>query len=166
MIIGADSNGMPEANPFWDYSLAVYGREPVRDCCLALQESDGADVNLVLYAAWCGAQGVALDAGQLDQLEQLVAPWRDVVVIPLRTLRREAKAASTAVAEAISRAELAAERHEQDLLFTRGEQGNVAGAPCVGTNLELLRDWYGGSDPAWRRLAAGIEGLLASAGRG
>ena len=41
--------------PFWDFSLAVYGRPGVAPACLALQQRHGADVNLLLFCAWFGA---------------------------------------------------------------------------------------------------------------
>jgi uncharacterized protein (TIGR02444 family) len=39
----------PPDDPFWRFSLDLYGRPGVAPACLALQDEAGADVNLVLY---------------------------------------------------------------------------------------------------------------------
>ena len=43
--------------PFWDYSLALYGRPGVEACCLRLQDRLGVDVNLLLLCCWLAARG-------------------------------------------------------------------------------------------------------------
>ncbi len=55
-------------NPFWDFSLAVWGREAVEPACLALQERHGIDVNVLLFCGWAGRRGRALDAAVLGSL--------------------------------------------------------------------------------------------------
>lgn len=44
-------------NPFWNFSLDHYKQEGVQAACLHLQDSFGADVNLVLYCLWLARQG-------------------------------------------------------------------------------------------------------------
>lgn len=110
---------------FWDFSLAVYAREAVRETCLSLQESIGADVNLVLFCCWVGATGRgALDRDDLARLSRTVSAWQDDVVAPLRALRVRLKTPSAGIAaeaaerlrQAVKAAELEAERIEQDAL--------------------------------------------------
>ena len=80
-------SGFPPT-PFWDFSLAVYGRAGVAPACLAVQERHGADVNLLLFGAWFGAAGHGrLTAGDLGALDRLVANWHQRVVRHLRALR-------------------------------------------------------------------------------
>jgi len=43
----------PGRNPFWDFSLAVWGREAVKPACLALQARHGIDVNILLFCGCC-----------------------------------------------------------------------------------------------------------------
>lgn len=111
------------SNPFWDFSLAVYARPDVAPCCLALQDRHGVDVNILLWAAWCGLQGLALsaDAIMAARVEPGLAAWREEVVRPLRRMRRELLPPQGAVADQLAaqlgRAELEAERLEQDGLF-------------------------------------------------
>ena len=42
---------------FWRFSLELYARDGVPAACLALQDREGADVNLVLLALWLGESG-------------------------------------------------------------------------------------------------------------
>jgi uncharacterized protein (TIGR02444 family) len=43
-------------NPFWRFSLAVYKAPGVAAECLALQETLGNDVKVLLFCAFLGAQ--------------------------------------------------------------------------------------------------------------
>ncbi|MEE9209867.1 MAG: TIGR02444 family protein, partial [Kiloniellales bacterium] len=64
-------------NPFWDFSLAVWGREAVAPACLALQERHGLDVNLLLFCGWAGRRGRALAAADIERLIEAARPWRE-----------------------------------------------------------------------------------------
>jgi uncharacterized protein (TIGR02444 family) len=87
-------SGRPEwpAEPFWDYSLELYGRPQVEDACLDLQRRHGLDVNLLLLCCWLGARGVGLDRAALARAELAVRAWQVEVVRPLRAVRRRLKA--------------------------------------------------------------------------
>jgi uncharacterized protein (TIGR02444 family) len=39
--------GLPGVNPFWEFSLAFYAEPGVAPACLAMQDLEGVDVNLV-----------------------------------------------------------------------------------------------------------------------
>jgi len=78
-------------HPFWDFSLATYGRAGVADACIALQEAHGADVNILLFCAWAGRNGVRLDRAQIEAACGAVRGWHDEVVRPLRSVRRRLK---------------------------------------------------------------------------
>ncbi len=80
-------SGTPN-HPFWDFSLAVYGREGVAQACVALQDRRGLDVNLLLFCCWAGSRGRRLDPVDLKGLDAAVRPWREAVVRPLRGIRR------------------------------------------------------------------------------
>lgn len=145
------------ANPFWDFSLAVYGRPGVPACCLALQDRRGVDVNVLLFAAWAGLDcGIRLSAGELVRIDGSVAGWRDEVVRPLRALRRRAKAEDDAFHRRMKAAELEAERVQQDRLFAAGGLTPQAGGgpELAAANMALL---VPGGDPALDELV----GLLA-----
>lgn len=146
-------------NPFWDFSLAVYRRPGVPAACLDLQDRRGADVNVLLFAAWAGAAcGVRLTGAELARLDAAVAPWREEVVRPLRAVRRRAKGEDDGLYARLKAVELEAERIQQDRLHALSGLAAVApgGRDMVLANLRL----------ALPPLAAGDEaalGLLADA---
>lgn len=100
---------------FWNWAVKAYGGEGVAEACLSLQDDDGQNVPLLLWAAWHGApldQALALKAADVARI------WSGEVIVPLRILRRRLKTALTEGDEAqrlplrkkIKGLELAAER--------------------------------------------------------
>lgn len=148
-------------NPLWEYSLATYREAGVAKTCLALQDSFGVDVNLLLYAAWLAQRHQCLSADHLLALDECVREWRETVVKPLRALRRDLRdyPQAAGVRDALKALELRAEREQQDMIHTFYE--NVAEPACgvntLGNNLTEVallaspktRDW----EDAIRRLA-------------
>jgi uncharacterized protein (TIGR02444 family) len=134
---------------FWRYSLALYGRPGVAEACLALQDAQGIDVNLLLFCCWAGDRGKVLSAEDLVRLIESAGPWYEAVVKPLRSVRRWLKSQDRAPLEAAERLrqevkaqELEAERLEQAILAAEAdllEQATQAGGPgslaVAGANL-------------------------------
>src|SRR5690606_2708503 len=87
----------------------------------ALQDRHGLDVNLLLFCCWATSMGRALDRGTLGAAAQAVSTWRNLVVRPMRALRRRLKREVEgfpadeveALRGRLLEAELAAERLEQ-----------------------------------------------------
>lgn len=110
-------------NPFWDFSLAVYARDGTAPACLALQDTKGLDVNLLLFCCWAGATGRSLQRSELETLVETVKPWRTDVIEPLRHLRRKLgtggdfDGASDALLKQLKSAELESEAVQQRILF-------------------------------------------------
>ena len=77
-----------ETNRFWQFSLDFYRRDGVAEACLTLQDRLGLDVNILLYAAWLASQGRTASVADFEQVDLLVAPWREEVIRPLRRIRR------------------------------------------------------------------------------
>jgi uncharacterized protein (TIGR02444 family) len=81
---------IPQDQAFWRFSLAFYQRRGVADALIALQDRDGFDVNLVLFALWLGISGRgALGGNALATAEQVAGTLRGEIVEPLRNLRRK-----------------------------------------------------------------------------
>ena len=79
-------------NPCWDFALVVYRRDGVADACLALQESHGVDVNVLLFCCWLGESGRgALAADEMATALALVDEWHQEVVRKLRAVRNRIK---------------------------------------------------------------------------
>ncbi len=125
-------------NPFWDFSLAVWGREAVETACLDLQERHGLDVNLLLFCGWAGRRGRALDDADIARLIAAAGPWREATVRPLRKLRKWLKGQSVAPGAAAGRLrerikddELQAEAIQQDLFVEAIPVPEGTGGPAV-----------------------------------
>jgi uncharacterized protein (TIGR02444 family) len=75
---------------FWRFSLAFYERPGVAEALITLQNRDGVDVNLVLFALWLGISGRgALDGALLAAAAEAGGALRSEIVEPLRQLRRK-----------------------------------------------------------------------------
>ncbi len=75
-------------NPCWDFALVVYRRDGVAEACLALQESHGVDVNVLLFCCWLGESGRGpLAPEEMADALALVDRWHQDVVRRLRAVR-------------------------------------------------------------------------------
>ena len=117
-------NDLWPSSAFWDFSLEVYGLPGVADACLALQDRQGADVNLLLLACWLAGRTVASITALAARLCAAASEHQDPIVRPLRGARRALKARAAtadsflaqpleALRRAVAAAELEAERVEQ-----------------------------------------------------
>jgi uncharacterized protein (TIGR02444 family) len=112
-------------SPFWSFSLRLYARPGVADACLALQDGQGADVNLLLFVLWAGQNGRLLRLSEMQGLIALTAVWRREIVTPLRHVRRALRAppeaidsvAAAQLRHEIKKLELESERLQQAALF-------------------------------------------------
>jgi uncharacterized protein (TIGR02444 family) len=112
-------------SPFWRFSLQLYRQPGVAAACIELQEAAGADVNLLLFLLWHAARQRRLSAAEVELLEQKIAAWRNLTVIPLRAIRRALKSppglVEAGTAEAfrtrIKAVELEAERLQQEAMY-------------------------------------------------
>lgn len=143
-------------NPFWDFSLRVYGQPGVAAACLRLQDQHDVDVNLLLYFCWLASRRAEpLDAGEIEAIVRATADWRDGVVRPLRTVRRRMKegfdsvppTCSEPLRSDIKRVELESERLQQAVLFERaaGEPAVPVAADVAAANARTNVDGYFGA---------------------
>jgi uncharacterized protein (TIGR02444 family) len=107
----------------WDFSLQLYSKPGVESMCLELQDSYGADVNLLLWCQWLEQQHKRLTSERLQMAIMYIAPWKTQTVLPLRDLRRELKnrygtsnLAMEKLRQTIKQAEVQAEQQLQILL--------------------------------------------------
>jgi uncharacterized protein (TIGR02444 family) len=144
-------------SPFWRFSLRFYRQDGVADACITLQEEAGVDVNLLLFLLWHATRKRSLSASEIAELERRIAPWRNMTVIPLRTMRRALKSPPALVAGApaelfrtrIKAVELEAERLQQEAMH------ELAGLSAMGVASSSL-------EAAAR---ANIEAYAATCGR-
>jgi len=76
---------------FWDWAVKAYGGEGVAELCLDLQDADGQNVSLLLWALWCTSEGIVVDAALAKQAADMARVWSDAVILPLRQVRRRLK---------------------------------------------------------------------------
>ena len=146
---------------FWQFSLAFYARPGVADACLALQDDTGADVNVMFYVLFLAAQLRQIDRVDAAHIDASIKAWREIAVVPLRTLRRRLKtgiepiavADTEALRSAVKRIELDAERIEQEWLETNVPAttlGTPAKSPVAAaqTNLTAYGALLGDLSPA------------------
>jgi uncharacterized protein (TIGR02444 family) len=116
-----DARHETEEDALWRFSLEFYAIPGIARALITLQDRDGLDVNLILFALWLGLSGYGLlDRDALAAADRAVCAIRTEVVEPLRTLRRRLKGnPDTSVQnlrEGIKELELAAERVVQSRL--------------------------------------------------
>jgi len=118
---------LPLDGPLWRFAARVYGRPGVAQACLALQQRFDADVNLLLFAAWLGAErGTPLPDTLARRAQRRVDAWHEDIVRPLRAVRRRMKtgpapapcAATEALRDALKAVEIGSERIELAMLET------------------------------------------------
>jgi uncharacterized protein (TIGR02444 family) len=157
MSVAGEAAGLQSDNPFWRFSLAVYGKPGVADECLALQRALGTDVNVLLFCAWAGsARRALLSARDVAEIAEMTRPWHEAAVRPLRSVRDTVKAMPEfahgevkALRKEILAAELHAEQVEQALLF--------AGA---------VRPWPVDDRPRREIIRANVEAMVEQGRRG
>jgi uncharacterized protein (TIGR02444 family) len=123
-------------SPFWTFSLRLYAKAGVADACLALQDRQGVDVNLLFFILWAGRNGRRLSMADVRALVELTEDWRSAIVVPLRLVRRALRtppaaidaAAAAALRQDVKKAELEAERLQQAALFAYGPIGALGAA--------------------------------------
>ena len=160
-----------QGSPFWRFSLHFYRQPKVADTCIALQEEAGVDVNLLLFLLWQATRKRALTTAEVAEIERRVGAWRDMTVIPLRTLRRALKSSppplvAGATAELfrtkVKAVELEAERLQQEAMY------ELAGAMPWGQGASSLADAARGNIAAYEAMGGkafpkpAIETLLAA----
>jgi uncharacterized protein (TIGR02444 family) len=167
------SQSEASGSPFWRFSLRFYRVPGVAEACLTLQEGSGVDVNLLLFLLWHAVERRRLASADVERLEGKVAPWRDMTVVPLRTIRRALKLPPALVepgtAEAfrtrIKAVELEAERLQQEAMF--GSLGDGLLGETVPTVMEAAE----ANIAAYQGLCAtgfagpAVDTLLAAMGR-
>lgn len=143
-----------DTDAFWRYAVAVYGREGVSARCLYLQDAHGADVNILLFAAWlASAQGRSLTSDDCRTLIAATQAWRDKVVQTIRAVRRRVKPMAGAdpardvVYQSLKKTELDAERAQHGMLIEAGQDLGCADAEATAlANMRAYLD-AAGIDP-------------------
>ena len=133
----------------WDWALTAYAADGVADACLELQDSAGQNVPLLLWAAWCAAEGRTPDADALEAAGDTARAWQDTAIAPLRAVRRALKprapdlddADREAVRAQVKAVELAAERHLLTALEALAPAPSGPPQPSINAMVAAARVW-------------------------
>ena len=137
---------------FWAYALGVYGQPEAGEAFLRLQDRDGADVPMLLWCLWCGAEGIAVPRDTMAGAVAFSNCWARGVVHPLRALRRAMKdgieGAPAGLTEqargGVARTEQDAERLQMEhLAGLSGEAGHSPPKTATEANIALYAECTG-----------------------
>lgn len=158
------------ADTLWNFAAASFQRADVAECCLQLQEEAGADINMLLTAAWLAAHGRSWRRDQIGELVAMCADWRTHCILPLRAVRRYLKGQiETGALYVNAKAlELEAEKLQLDHIQSALREidsaagGNVAMTTLLAANLQAYLDYITASKNqfAETKCAALVEALL------
>ncbi|MDF3195420.1 TIGR02444 family protein [Pseudomonas sp. 1928-m] len=135
----------------WRFAEALYQRPGVEAACLLLQ-AQGADVCLLLCAAWLKTRKITCNDERVTTLKNLAQPWQQQVVVPLRQLRqswREQAQSDNALRqlrEQIKQLELKAEREQLERLAACTQDWSDSAADAPLDWLERLAPQPGNRD--------------------
>ena len=133
----------------WDWAVAAYGADGVADACLELQDAAGQNVPLLLWAAWCAAEGHAPDEDALEAAGDTARAWQETAIAPLRAVRRALKPrapdlddeAREAVRAQIKAVELEAERRLLTALEALAPAPSTRPQPPIALMAAVARGW-------------------------
>ena len=97
-----------------DFAISRYQRAGVAECCLRLQDEIGADVNMLLTAAWLAEREQCWSYDEVCKLIEQCMEWREQCILPIRAVRRYLK--GHPLYEQSKALELDAEIHQLQLL--------------------------------------------------
>ena len=157
----ADPSGdMPFVENLWSFALNTYQKPEVARLCLQWQDAYGADINLLLTAAWLAAEQKTWTLEVVAALERHCAAWRRYGVLPLRAVRRGVNGSE--LYSILKALELEAERLQLAMIegWLAEHPLPIAGplpAQCVAINLQE----YARSKPLVSVPAALVDELIA-----
>ena len=109
---------MLRADDFWQYSLRIYAVEEVKQQCLALQNTYGLNVNMLLFCGFLTQHNIYLDTGTFKFLSQQIEKIDQQLKV-LRTNRNKVKSESRDLYIRVLEQELDLEKSQQATLISR-----------------------------------------------
>lgn len=133
----------------WDWSVRVWAVESVQTAGFDLQDAQGQNLPLLLWAAWCARTGRAPDADDLEAACDTARVWQETTVAPLRAIRRTLKtrtpdlddADREAVRAQVKAIELDAEKRLLAALEALAPAPSGAPKPVFPALVAVAREW-------------------------
>src|ERR1700746_1323322 len=91
--MNVNAPSLAKDNPLWGFVVWAYAASGVEKACLALQNRNGADVNMVLLCCWLAYRGTGTGsfARHLGAALKTSREWQHNLVEPLRKCRENLK---------------------------------------------------------------------------
>lgn len=133
----------------WDWSVRVWAVESVQAASLDLQDAQGQNLPLLLWAAWCAQTGRTPDADDIEAACDTARVWQETTVAPLRAIRRQLKtrvpdyadADREAVRAQVKAIELDAERRLLAALEALAPAPSGSPRPVFPALVAVAREW-------------------------
>lgn len=133
----------------WDWALTAYTADGVADACLELQAAAGQNVPLLLWAAWCAAEGRIPDEDALEAAGDTARAWQETAIAPLRAVRQALKPrapdlddlARESLRAQVKAVELEAERHLLAALEALAPASSSPPRPALAAMVAAARVW-------------------------
>ena len=157
-------------SPFWRFSVKFYAVPGVAPGCIELQDQAGVDVNVLFFLLWNATRHRTFSRDHVADIERRIGAWREVVVVPLRAVRRALRSPPAAIAPDVAEGfrtrikgvELEAERLQQEALYELAQSGPL-GDPAASP-IEAARGSIAAYEATLRRPfpPSSIEAILAA----
>mgnify|MGYP003576914321 CR=1 FL=1 len=133
----------------WDWSVRAWAVEGVQNAGLDLQDAQGQNLPLLLWAAWCARTGRAPDADDIEAACDTARVWQETTVAPLRAIRRTLKTRTPdlddddreAMRAQVKTIELDAERRLLAALEALAPEPAGAARPVLPALIAVAREW-------------------------
>ncbi|WP_439473185.1 TIGR02444 family protein [Brevundimonas sp.] len=133
----------------WDWSLRVWAADGVQNAGLDLQDAQGQNLPLLLWAAWCAQTGRTPDADDIEAACDTARVWQETTVAPLRAIRRQLKVRipdyadddREALRAQVKAIELDAERRLLAALEALAPAPSGAAKPVLPALIAVAREW-------------------------
>ena len=133
----------------WDWSLRVWAADGVQNAGLDLQDAQGQNLPLLLWAAWCAQTGRTPDADDIEAACDTARVWQETTVAPLRAIRRQLKVRipdyadddREALRAQVKAIELDAERRLLASLEALAPAPSGAAKPVLPALIAVAREW-------------------------
>lgn len=127
---------------FWEFSLAFYAQPDIQQACLNLQNTQHADVNILLFLLYLARHKKQLSKASIQSIEYDIKAWREEIIQPIRHIRRQLKQRHYALTQvqqeqfrqSVMTLELESERLEQIQLESMDFPSSTAPATQAAQN--------------------------------
>lgn len=133
----------------WSWAATAWTADGVELAALDLQDAQGQNIPLLLWAAWCAQTGRTLSEDDIDAACDTARAWEERVTGPLRSVRRSIKTrvpdmddvARESVRGQVKAVELAAERHLLEALEALAPEVSSYPRDALATMAAVSRAW-------------------------